>query len=718
MTIKHSFFLIILFVFCMVSCSREPDYKNPKLSVEERVNDFISRLTIEEKVGLLQHEQPAIERLGCVQYSWWNEALHGVGHAGLATVFQQPIGLAATFDDKAVCEIFSVVGDEARAKFNENQRNKDYGNYRGLTFFTPNINIFRDPRWGRGMETYGEDPFLTGKMGAAAVKGLQGNDEKYYKSLACAKHLAVHSGPEALRHEFDVSVSSRDLWTTYLPAFEELINAGVQQVMCAYNRFEGVPCCGSDELLNRILREKWHFDGLIVSDCWAINDFWEKDTIIPRHKTHETQNEAVADAFKKGVDLECGNNLKALLEIAGTDLLPEKIIDERLKKVLKYRFKLGLFDPDSLVPWSNKPFDVVDCQKHKDQALDIARKSIVLLKNENGILPLSKKMKKIAVIGPNANDSVMLLGNYNGTPSKTVTILQGIAQVADIDIYYDKGCDIVGDEYLLPDDFFSNIKNSDVVVFVGGISPKLEGEQLGVFCEGFSDGDRTKLELPRVQQELLKKLKATGKPIVLVVCTGSAIALNWENENMNAIVNAWYGGQAAGTAVADVLFGNYNPAGRLPVTFYKSVDQLPAFENYDMTGRTYRYMTEKPLYPFGYGLSYTDFEIKCVDKKQDKQQITFDFTVSNTGKTDGDEVVQLYLTNPNDPKSPIKTLVGFERIFVKKGETVNISVSVPFRLFYSFNDETEEFEFRNGRYILQYGSSSDDNDLKKVELYL
>lgn len=715
---KSLFIILISFALCLISCTHEPAYKNPHLFVEARVNDLIERLTIEEKVSLLQHNQPAIERLGILPYNWWNEALHGVGQAGLATVFPQPIGLAATFDDEAIRETFSIIGDESRAKFNQNQRDKKYGNYQGLTFFTPNINIFRDPRWGRGMETFGEDPFLTGKMGTAVVKGLQGTNEKYYKSIACAKHLAVHSGPEALRHAFDASVSTRDLYTTYLPAFKDLIDAGVQQVMCAYNRFEGVPCCSSEELLNQILREKWHYKGLIVTDCWAINDFWEKDTVISRHKTHETQNEAVADAFKNGVDLECGNSLNALLEIAGTDLLPEDVIDQRLKKVLKYRFELGLFDPDSLVPWSDFCFDVVDCQKHKNQALDMARKSIVLLKNENHVLPFSEKMKKIAVVGPNANDSIMLLGNYNGTPSKTVTILKGISEVDDIEVYYEKGCNIVDNEYVLPKDFFDQIQKSDVVVFVGGISPQLEGEQLGVFCEGFNDGDRTKLELPAVQQDLLKKLKATEKPVVLVLCTGSAIALNWENEHLDAIVNTWYGGQAAGTAVADVLFGKYNPAGRLPITFYQSVEQLPDFENYDMTGRTYRYMTEKPLYPFGFGLSYTDFETALVNQIIDNQQITFDFEITNTGKTAGDEVLQLYFKNPNDPQSPMKTLVGFKRVFVEAGKTVDVRISVPLKQCYSFDDETEKFVFRNGKYLFQYGKSSADNDLKEIEIDL
>ncbi|MDD4847998.1 MAG: glycoside hydrolase family 3 C-terminal domain-containing protein [Bacteroidales bacterium] len=713
-------FCFSIFWFIVGSVVAQPfPFQDNKLPVEERINDLIQRLNTEEKVALLEHQSPAVERLGIPPYSWWNEALHGVARAGTATVFPQAVALAATFDEEAMFQTFSIISDEARAKFNEAQRNKEYGDYHGLTFWTPNINIVRDPRWGRSMETYGEDPFLTARMGIAAVKGLQGNHPFYFKTHACAKHFAAHSGPEGIRHQFDAIVSERDLQTTYLPAFESLVKeADVQEVMCGYNRLNGDPCCANENLFS-VLRNEWKFNGLIVSDCWAIHDFWQRDSVIPRHETHTTQKAAVADAFNSGIDLECGNSLAALKSIAGTDFLTDSLIHQRLFRVLKARIELGMFDADSLVPWSSISMDTVDCPTHRKMALTMAQKSIVLLKNEKHILPLSEKTKKIAVIGPNADDSTMLWGNYNGTPSHTTTFLQGIMaeKPKNCQIYFDKGCDLIENQYTPPTDFWQQIATSEVIVFVGGISPQLEGEELKTDFEGFSHGDRTDLELPKVQKTLLQQLKSTGKPIILVLCTGSAIALNWENDHLDAIINAWYGGQAAGTALADVLFGTCNPAGRLPVTFYQSVDQLPPFEDYSMQNRTYRYMTQKPLYPFGFGLSYSTFKYLLKKVTTDSTKCRIEIAIKNTGKVDGEEVAQIYLQNPNDPNAPQKTLVGFNRVFIPSGATKNVAFEIPEKYFHSFNDETQKMELKHGEFVIQFGKSSSDSDLKSVKIW-
>jgi beta-glucosidase len=698
-------------------------FRDTSLSTDKRVADLLGRMTLEEKVAQMMDRTPAIERLGIPAYNWWNEALHGVARTGLATVFPQAIALAATFDEPAMLETFSVISDEARAKYHNYQKDKIYDRYKGLSFWTPNINIFRDPRWGRGMETYGEDPFLTATMGVAAVKGLQGDDPKYFKSFACAKHFAVHSGPESTRHSFNAKVSERDLWQTYLPAFEALVKVGnVQQVMCAYNRFEDKPCCGSDKLLVNILRNDWGYKGIVVSDCGAIDDFWRKDARNPRHETHPDAPSASADAVLNGTDVECGSNYKSLIEAVRTGKMKESDLDVSLGRLMKGRFMLGMFDPDEMVKWSKIPFSVLDCQEHKDKALKMARESMVLLKNKNNTLPLSKNIKTIAVVGPNANDSVMLWANYNGFPSKTTTILQGIKnKLPNAQIIYEKGCKHTGKVSMDTIGMtVSKVKNADVIVFVGGISPRLEGEEMRVQVEGFKGGDRTNIEIPKIQQELVKALKATGKPVVYVVCTGSALALNWEEGNVDAILNAWYGGQAAGSAVADILFGDYNPAGRLPVTFYKSIEQLPDFEDYSMKGRTYRYMTQEPLYPFGFGLSYTTFAYKPAKLaksticKTDHVALTVE--VQNTGKRAGEEVVQVYLRNPNDPTGPIKALKGFKRIALKSGESQKVSFDLAPETFNSFNDQTQKFDILPGKYELLYGSSSADKSLKKVAL--
>jgi beta-glucosidase len=698
-------------------------FRDATLTTEKRIDDLLGRLTLEEKVMQMMDKTPAIDRLGIPAYNWWNEALHGVARAGLATVFPQAIALAATFDEPAMLETFTVISDEARAKYHHYQKGKQFDRYKGLTFWTPNINIFRDPRWGRGMETYGEDPFLTARMGVAAVKGLQGDDPNYFKSFACAKHFAVHSGPESNRHSFNVSVNERDLWQTYLPAFEALVKEGnVQQVMCAYNRFEEKPCCGSDKLLVDILRNSWGYKGIVVSDCGAIDDFYKKDTRTPRHETHPDAPTASADAVLNGTDVECGSSYKSLIDAVKKGLIKESQLDVSLRRLFKGRFELGMFDPDEMVKWSKIPYSVVSSQENRAKALKMARESMVLLKNKNSILPLSKKIKSIAVVGPNANDSVMLWANYNGFPSKTTTILQGIKdKLPQATLLYEKGCRHAGtfnaDSINLA---VAKVKDAEIILFVGGISPRLEGEEMRVTVEGFKGGDRTNIEIPTVQKELIKALKATGKPVVYVLCTGSAIALNWEEANVDAILNAWYGGEAAGTAVADILFGDYNPAGRLPVTFYKSAEQLPDFEDYTMKGRTYRFMTEEPLYPFGYGLSYTTFDYrsaklsKPIICKTDRVKLSLE--VKNTGKRDGEEVVQVYLHNPNDPNGPLKELKGFSRVSLKSGKSQNVSFEFAPETFQSFNDQTKRFEILPGKYELLYGGSSADKSLKKIEL--
>lgn len=708
-------------------------FRDESLPVNDRIEDLLGRLTFEQKISLMVHDNPEIETLGIKSYNWWNEALHGVARKGLATVFPQAIALAATFDDVAVEETFSMVSDEGRAKFNEYRKNGDYNI--GLSFFTPNINIFRDPRWGRGMETYGEDPFLTSRMGVACVKGLQGNDSNHLKSLACAKHLAVHSGPEGVRHEFDVSVSPYDLYMTYLPAFKALIKeADVQQVMCGYNRLEGDPCCTNEELLVNILRNEWKYDNIVVTDCWALNDCWERDTVIPRHKTHETAALAAADAFSNAVDLECGSGKQALLDALKQNLISEDIIDEHLRRILRAQFKLGIFNEKS--PYSDYSEDMISSESHVNQALKMAEESIVLLKND-GVLPL-KKYVKIAVIGPNAYDSTMLLANYNGTPNHSITILEGIYRhlggagelhiksddtllntPAGVQIYYNKACNLVDDKYVPSEDFYRNIDESKVTIFVGGLSPEVEGEELSVRADGFERGDRTRIELPKAQAEMLQYLRLDGHDPIFVICTGSAIALENVKDYPEAILCAWYGGQETGTAVAKVLFGDYNPAGRLPVTFYSSTSQLPDFKDYSMKGRTYRYMTGKPAYAFGYGLSYTEF---VYDRPMyNKAKRVLSFRVRNVGAVDGDEVAQVYLTVKDEAHGLKKQLVGFKRVHIKAGKSARVKIQIPEEAFYYYDDGNGENNsapvFKKYKNVsLMYGSSSRDRDLKLIKV--
>lgn len=813
-------------ILCCVSCilsiglyAQQPWFDEAK-PIEERVSLLIKQMTLEEKVGQMMNDAPAIERLGVEKHNWWNECLHGVARAGLATVYPQAIALAATFDDEALYKAASIISDEARAKHHHSARQGLRNIYQGLTFWSPNINIFRDPRWGRGQETYGEDPYLTSRMGIAFVKGLQGDHPDYYKVVATAKHFAVHSGPEYERHTFNATASYYDMWDTYLPAFKDLVDkANVASVMCAYNRLDGEPCCGSNALQVEILRNLWDFKGYIASDCGAIDDFYKT------HKTSPDAATASAVAVRAGTDLECGSSYEALLDAVKKGLIMEQELDISLERLFYVRFKLGMFDTSNRNPYAQIPYTVVDSELHRKDAVDMARKSIVLLKNENETLPLSKSIKKIAVIGPGANDSISLLGNYNGTPGIRVTILDGIRNKcgAGTEVVYKKGVNLLdentidpvdiwsmfrtGKEKGLRADYFGNIKlegepiysrtehaldfqggvddeiapgikahwisvrwsgefipeettdytfsvsgddgfrlfindekvidhfsyheemsdiytlsarkgkkytirleyfqgdqgaairfnggylqktdydkivkevsDADAIVFVGGISPRLEGEEMPVNLPGFKKGDRTTIHLPEVQTRMLKALQATGKPVVFVMQTGSALAINWESENIPAIINTWYGGQAVGTAVADVLFGDYNPAGRLPVTFYQSDSDLPPYHDYSMQGRTYRYFKGKPLYPFGHGLSYSTFkytDLKAAKSVAIGKEVEITFTLTNEGSYDGDEVAQLYIVHQNtNYQVPQCALKNFKRVFLKRGESRTLTFTL------------------------------------------
>lgn len=673
-------------------------FQNPALSIDERVNDLVSRLTLEEKVNQMLNSTPAIDRFGIPPYDWWNESLHGVARTKYPTTsYPQAIGMAATFDVDAMKKMGDFTSDEGRAIHNESLRKKDYSRYTGLTYWTPNINIFRDPRWGRGQETYGEDPFLTSRIGTAFVEGLQGNDSKYLKAAACAKHYAIHSGPESSRHVFDVNVSDHDLWDTYLPAFRQLVvNANVAGVMCAYNAYQGQPCCGSDKLMVDILRNKWNFKGYVTSDCGAIDDFYQTHKMFPDAESSAT------DAVLHGTDVECGNRTyKTLIQAVKDGKLTEKDIDVSLKRLFTIRFRLGMFDPVSMVKFAQIPISNLESQPHKDLALKMARESIVLLRNkpaegqENNLLPLHKNIKRIAVLGPNADNANTQLGNYNGQPSGVTTVLQGIKyKLKNTEIFYSKATDFVSEESPDFSKLIDSMKDADVIIYVGGISPRLEGEEMKVHVAGFSGGDRTSIALPSVQTNFLKALKATGKPVVFIMMTGSAIAIPWEDKNIPAIINAWYGGQAAGTAVADVLFGDYNPSGKLPVTFYKSDADLPSFDDYSMKNRTYRYFKGEALYPFAFGLSYTHFTIgqlhlsKTTIKKG--ESINAEVTITNSGKVKGDEVVQLYLTHlPGGENIPLYSLQGFKRISLAAGASQKVNFIISPEMMKLVNAEGE-----------------------------
>lgn len=857
-----SAFLPVTFSSAQTDPAQLP-FNNYKLTFDQRVNDLVGRLTLEEKVSQMLNAAPAIKRLGIPAYDWWNEVLHGVARTPFkVTVYPQAIGMAATFDTNSLQRMADYSAMEGRAIFNEtNRQGKAGARYVGLTYWTPNINIFRDPRWGRGQETYGEDPFLTAMLGKAFVHGLQGDDPKYLKAAACAKHYAIHSGPEPSRHVFNAATSDYDLWNTYLPAFKELVvNAKVAGVMCAYNAFQGQPCCGNDELMNDILRNQWSFSGYVTSDCGAIDDFYRN------HKTHPDAASAASDAVLHGTDIDCGNSsFKALVEAVKQGKITEKQIDVSLKRLFMIRFRLGMFDPPSMVKYMQAPAAELESPEHKAHSLKMAQQSIVLLKNQNNTLPLSKKMKKIVVLGPNADNAISVLGNYNGTPTQIVTALQGIKNKLGnhTEVVYEKAIQFTNDTLLVYSDmsnqyaldgkkgiraeYFNNmelsgtpvlsrmendldhfwqegeavtdqlkalnfsaryttdftalsngdvtfemdaddgyklmidgkevinawlrnrfgartyrlkteqnktyrivveyyqtegkanvrlragnfirsdfaalanrVKDADAIVYVGGISPQLEGEEMRVNYPGFNGGDRTSIALPAVQTELLKALHTTGRPVVFVMMTGSALAIPWEAENIPAIVNAWYGGQSAGTAIADVLFGDYNPAGRLPVTFYKSDKDLPAFEDYSMENRTYRYFKGTPLYPFGYGLSYTNFsysEIKAPAGIRNGKKISISAKVTNTGKRDGEEVVQLYVSSGKAGDPLIRSLKGFKRISLKAGESRVVTFSLSQQDF-SVNDNTGKAKLITGKATISIGGGQPDIQLKTSSGFL
>ncbi|MBN1429932.1 MAG: glycoside hydrolase family 3 C-terminal domain-containing protein [Anaerolineae bacterium] len=684
-----------------------PIYEEPARTIEERVDDLIGRMSLEEKVSQMGNEAPAIEHLDIPQYNWWNEALHGVGRAGLATVFPQAIGLAGTWNTELIHRMAEAISDEGRAKYHENIRNDIHELYGGLTFWSPNINIFRDPRWGRGQETYGEDPYLTARLGVNFVQGLQGDDPNYLKTVATAKHYAVHSGPEDQRHYFDAVVSQRDLRMTYLPAFEAcMVEGKAYSIMGAYNRVNGEASCASPTLLQDILRDEWGFDGYVVADCGAIDD------IYSGHRLVDSPVEAAALAVKTGCDLECGCtygiacHYSRLTEAVEKGLLTEEDVDRAVKRLFMARFRLGMFDPDEQVPYAQIPIDVVDSPEHRELALEVARQSLVLLKNADNLLPLDKdSIESIAVIGPNADETLVLTGNYMGTPAEPVSVLAGIKSLvaSGTKVNYAKGCQIVGGSEDGYEEAIQVAKDSQVAVMVIGLSQQMEGEEgqeEGNPPGVRSLGDRMSLDLPPIQQKLLEAVYATGTPTIVVLINGSAVSINWANENVPAILEAWYPGQAGGTAVAEALFGLTNPGGRLPVTFYQSASDLPDFKDYSMENRTYRYFSGQPLYAFGFGLSYTTFTYSNLqitpEEVQSGDPVAVQVEVENTGEVMGDEVVQLYLKDVEASLPvPLLQLQGFTRIRLEPGQKQTIEFTLTERQM-SFADD-------NGKWVLEPG---------------
>lgn len=713
---------LLLAVGASAACAQQTTpapYLDESRSFTARAADLVGRMTLEEKVSQMKDVAPAIPRLGIPAYNWWNEALHGVARSGLATVFPQAIGMAATWDAPLVLREATVISDEARAKYHEYLRHDSHQRYQGLTFWSPNINIFRDPRWGRGQETYGEDPFLSGQLAIPFVRGLQGDDPKYFKTVATVKHFAVHSGPEPERHHFDAVVSERDLHESYLPQFEAGIrDGGAYSLMCAYNRIDGRPACASDMLLKDILRGAWHFSGYVVSDCGAIDD------IYLRHKVVSTAAEAAALAVKSGTDLDCGRVYPNLVDAVGKGLITEAEIDSSVTRLFLARFRLGMFDAPAHVRWASTPFDILDDSAHRALALQAARESMVLLKNAGHLLPLSKSIRTIAVIGPNADQPRVLLGNYNGEPSSIVTPLRGIREAVSSStrVLYARGSDLadgfpVADRTTPSDSLEAEAvrtaRQADVVVLALGLTARLEGEEMPIAIEGFRGGDRTSIDLPAPQRHLMQSIVALGKPTVLVLLNGSALAVNWANDRVPAIVEAWYPGQSGGTALADVLFGDYNPAGRLPVTFYTSVTDLPAFDEYAMAGRTYRFFTGTPLYAFGHGLSYTTFRYAGLRTSASSigatDTLTVRVDVTNTGRRAGDEVVQLYVRHPASKVArPIRDLRGFARVTLTPGETRTVSMRVPASSLAYWNAATHGWSLESEAVTLEVGASSDD----------
>ena len=717
-------------------------FMNPALSVDERVEDLLGRLTLEEKTRLMRNGSPGIPRLGIPTFDWWSEALHGVGRNGIATVFPSCIGMSCSFDDELIESVFNAVSDEARAKNTLGRQQGKVGKYSCLSFWTPTINVFRDPRWGRGQESYGEDPFMNAQMGLRVVRGLQGDgSHKYYKLFACAKHFAVHSGPEKLRHTFNIeNLPARDLWETYLPAFKALVQQGnVQEVMCAYQRLDGDPCCGSNRLLQQILREEWGFKGLVVSDCGAIGDFWQPN----RHGVSPDQPAASAKAVLSGTDVECGAHYNSLPDAVRRGDISEEKINVSVRRLLKGRILLGNLDPDSIVEWTRIPPSVIACQEHKQLAREMGREQMVLLKN-NGILPLRvqdimAQPSKLMVMGPNAADSTMLWGIYFGQPSHTVTPLEGIQSKVG-NVPYLTACSITnmtvkdmtvgkatesadgsttlqmevkGEKTYTIDEILTKVKDAETIIFVGGISPSLEREQASIKLPGFDGGDRTSIELPQVQRDILKALHDAGKKVILVNCSGSAVALAQEHEQTcDAIIQAWYAGEQGGHALADVLFGDYNPSGKLSVTFYRNDSQLPSFEDYKMEGRTYRYFNGPPLYPFGYGLSYTSFKYGKPTYRDGKVMVD----VKNTGGMDGTEIVQVYMRRPSDKMGPRKTLRGYARVNLKAGQQQTVTINFPRDRFENWDESTNTMRVVPDEYELLVGSSSEEKDLQIISV--
>lgn len=696
-------------------------FLNPDLTIDERVDDLVSKLDVVEKASQMLHGAPAIARLGLPAYNWWNEALHGVARAGVATVFPQAIGLAAMWNQSRMHEVAVAISDEARAKHHEALRKGDHGIYRGLTFWSPNINIFRDPRWGRGHETYGECPYLTSRLGVAFCSGLQGDDSKYLKLVATPKHFAVHSGPEGLRHSFDARVSVKDLRETYLPAFHACITeAKAHSIMGAYNRTNGEVCCGSQTLLVEILREEWKFEGYVVSDCWAIRDFHE------HHQVTKDWEESAALAIKAGCDLNCGCTFEHLPQAVEKGLLTEADLDLSLKRLFRARMRLGMFDPPERVPFASIPYEVNDSEKHQALALQAARESIVLLKNENGLLPLSADLGRIAVIGPNANDDRVLVANYCGTPSNPVTPLEAIRSAVSrqTQVLYCEGCKLTGTDtdgltragHL--SEAVSVAERADVVVLCLGLSADIEGEQ-GDVSNSESAGDKVDLNLTGLQQRLMEDIVALGKPTVLVLMAGSAMSVTWAEEHVDAILDVWYPGGSGGTAIADVLFGKYSPAGRLPVTFPRSVTDLPPITDYAMKGRTYRYLEKEPLFPFGFGLSYTSFEYSelqvtgplghGVDAEAlATASLTVSATVTNSGSRTSDEVIELYVQDLEAScRVPHHELRGFQRVRLAPRDSCRVNFTLTAREL-SLIDEQGQRVLEPGVFRIHVGGSQPD----------
>ena len=732
---KRILFFFISVMSAISAFAQNYPYQDPSLSPEERADDLLGRLSVEQKIMLMDYDSPEIPEFGIRKYNWRNEALHGSARNGLATVFPQSIGMAASWDDELLQQVFDVASTEQRIKFSIAREGEGVQRYHGLSVWTPNINIFRDPRWGRGQETYGEDPYLTTVMGRAVVNGLQGDgSQKYDKLHACLKHFAIHSGPEYERHVFDVEqVSWRDLNETYLYAFERLVKTtDVKEIMCAYNAYEGKPCCGSDKLLIKILREQWGFDGMVVTDCWAVHDFFNEGchNIFPNDPPSATAN-----SVRSGADLECGDSFHTLGEALKAGKITEAEIDRAVFRILKARFELGEMDPEELVSWNSLSRDLLACDQHHDLALQMARETMTLLQNKAKVLPLSKNAK-YAVVGPNAADSLVMWGNYNGIPRKTITVLEGItAKVGAENVVYAKGCDLAAasddagkysesegnyhdealsmaasqEEVAMDMSIFDNV---DAIIYVGGLSPKLEGEEMRVNYKGFKGGDRTSIELPETQRKYIAELAKTGKPIIFVHLSGSAVALAPEAGLCDAILQGWYAGQAGGQAVADVLFGDYNPAGRLPVTFYASDADLPDFGDYDMPGHTYRYFQGKPLFPFGHGLSFSKFKYRRAKVKNDILKIR----VRNASRFDGDEVVQVYIKKADDVDGPLMSLRGFKRVNIRARKTAVVEIPLSAENIDLFNPETGKMEAASGEYIIYYGGTSDISKLRKLKI--